>query len=141
MRKRAVDVWKTTARDHPALPSLRLSLVAAYGSLRAQPCHARPCCRGAGATICEGIEQIERFPRDGAEDLFALAQARARSSEWHIWNVSKGPTEGRPSRTAGEADSAIDALRQAVAAGFRDPNRLRLGFPRDRCTDGPISPR
>ncbi len=33
LRKRAVDVWKTTVRDHPALPSLRLSLVAAYGSL------------------------------------------------------------------------------------------------------------
>ena len=92
LRKRAVDVWKTTARDHPALPSLRLSLVAAYGSLVHSLATQGRVVEARDATR-EGIEQIERFPRDGAEDLFALAQARARSSEWHIWNVSKGPTE------------------------------------------------
>jgi tetratricopeptide (TPR) repeat protein len=75
LQRRVIAVWQAMARDHPAISWLRLKLVGAYGSLErtlAAWGHADE----ARAMIRQAREEIERFPRDGAEDLFTLARAR-----------------------------------------------------------------
>jgi tetratricopeptide (TPR) repeat protein len=120
--RRLVEFCQTIARDNPSIPSLQYHVVGAYGSLilvlRERGLHNE-----AMETIPQAREWIERLPRHGAEALFDLACARATCSTWFSGTVPFQATEERDGQV-NEADLAMDALRQAVAAGFVDLDRL-----------------
>jgi serine/threonine protein kinase/tetratricopeptide (TPR) repeat protein len=126
--RRVIAAWETMARDNPAIPWLRLNLVWAYGNL-VHRLRASGHADEARATIRLARERIGRFPRDGAEDLYTLAYARASSSAWHSGKEWAKPTEEERAEQVREADLAMEALSQAVAAGFRDWSRLDFNSP------------
>src|SRR5262249_18370987 len=78
----------------------------------------------ARATILLAREAIERFPRNGADDLYVLADARVMSSTWFSLQKPDEPSEAERAEQVREADLALDLLRQAVANGFRDYTQL-----------------
>jgi len=126
LKRRVVEVWKTMARDNPAIPRVQNSLVVAYASL-VQSLRVQGEADQARETIRLAREWIERLPRDGAEDLYTLARARALSSTWLSRKAPDKPTGAERAEQLREADLAMDALRRAVAAGFRDWSRLVEG--------------
>ena len=120
--RRSIEFSQTIAQDMPSIPSMQRDAVDAYGSfilwLRERGQHNE-----AMVTIRQAREWIERLPRHGAEKLFDLACSRATCSTWFSHWVSSQTTEKRDGQVR-EADLTIDALRQAVAAGFLDLDRL-----------------
>ena len=125
--RRVIAVREMIMQANPAIPSARLGLVGAYDFL-VNRLGAQGHADEARATIRRAREEIERLPRHGAEDLFTLARARAWSATWHSGKDPERPTEAERAEQEHEADQAMVALRQAVAAGMRDPARLRQAF-------------
>jgi tetratricopeptide (TPR) repeat protein len=122
--RRRIEFSQKIAMDNPSIPWLQYDVVGFYGygdfirALRAQGLHDE-----ALTTIRQAQEWIERFPRRGAEGLFDLACARAACSTLFIRETSPQTTEEREEQVR-EVDLAMDALRQAVGAGFVDLDRL-----------------
>ena len=68
-------------------------------------------------------ETIERFPSDGADGLYNLACIRSGFA-WFLTGDEKWTAEERAEGKR-EAALAVETLRKAVAAGFRDLEQLR----------------
>ncbi len=105
------------ARDNPAISWIRLELLNAYPSL-VQSLRARGHADEARTAIRLAREEIERLPRISADDLISIAYWRVASSKWHGGKESEKPTETERAEQSREADLAIDALRQALSAGY-----------------------
>jgi tetratricopeptide (TPR) repeat protein len=120
--RREIEFRQKIAQDNPSTPALRSDVVQAYKwliyRLREHGLHDE-----LMKTIRQAREWTERLPRHGAEALFDLARARASCSNWLGYRVTSPTSEERDAQVR-EADLAMDALRQAVAAGFADLNRL-----------------
>jgi tetratricopeptide (TPR) repeat protein len=120
--RREIEFRQKIAQDNPSAPALRSDVVQAYKwliyRLREQGLHDE-----VMKTVRQAREWTERLPRQGAEALFDLARARASCSNWLGYRVASPTTEQRDAQVR-EADLAMDALRQAVAAGFVDLDRL-----------------
>jgi choice-of-anchor C domain-containing protein len=120
--RRAVEVWRKLARDNPAIPSLHSSLFEAYRNLALYQRELKQT-EQAERTMRLAREMIDRLPGDGAENLFSLACVRAECSTFFKRGKDKASVEDQAEQKQ-EADLAMEALRKAVAAGFRDTQRL-----------------
>jgi serine/threonine protein kinase/predicted Zn-dependent protease len=130
----AIDLLKRLAAENPAVPSFPSYLSRYYLSLSSvQRTLGRA--DDAARSIRLGREVVERLPKVGATALFILASVRA------LCAAPTAPGEARPSadeqaERRRAADQAIEALRGAIAAGFKDVTSLRtsadLAAVRDR---------
>jgi serine/threonine protein kinase len=120
--RRAVEVWRQLARDNPAVPSLHSAFFRACQNLALYQRELRQTAE-AERTMRLARDAIDRLPSDGPEALFNLACVRAECSTLLGQGKDK-PTDEERAEQKHEADLAIEALRKAIAAGFRDAARL-----------------
>src|SRR5579884_174545 len=122
--RQAVEVWRKLARDNPAVPGLHSALfeacrrLALYQRELKQP-------EEAERTMRLAREAIDRLPSDEPEDLFFLACVRAEYSIILGSSQDKLTNEERAEQKYQE-DLAMEALRKAIAAGFRNATSLHL---------------
>jgi tetratricopeptide (TPR) repeat protein len=121
--RRVAEIRRKLAAENPAVPSLHSSLWGAYRDLAIyqrelkQIEESRRTLRLAGGVI-------DHLPSDGPEAQFKLACVRAECAA--ILGQGKAKLTGEErAEQKNEADLAMDALRTAVASGFRDMERLR----------------
>ncbi len=121
--RRVVDVCRKLARDNPAIPNLQSNLNLAYRMLAFYQRELKQS-EQAEQTMRLARDVIDRLPSDGAENLFYLACVWAECSSFLAQGKDK-PTAEEQAEQKQQADLAMEALRKAVAAGFRDVERLR----------------
>jgi tetratricopeptide (TPR) repeat protein/serine/threonine protein kinase len=121
--QRSIEVSRRLARDNPALPSSHSFLYWAYRSLADYQRELKQT-EQADKNMRLAHEAIERMPNYSPTDLYNLACARALCSKPLNPENDKPTTEEKAERRR-EADQAMDALRKAIAAGFRDLDLLR----------------
>ena len=124
------------AQDNPSIPSLQYNVLDVYSEFIWR-LDRRGLNNEAIAAIREAQEWIERLPRQGGEKLFVLACARARCSEWLSHQGIRSQTTEERNAGVHEADLAMYALRQAVAAGFLELDRLDQAHELDRLRSRP----
>jgi hypothetical protein len=69
-------------------------------------------------------EILERSPPRGAEELYHLAGVLAQCATLSATGAAP-PVGDRPAECPADLDRAMDAMRRAIAAGFRNLDRLR----------------
>src|SRR5262249_27906223 len=131
---RAVAAWRRLVLENPAVPAFQSNLVMDYRNLsRVQRAlgQAEQAARSWGLAR----EVVERLPREGPEAPFNLACFPADCARL----LNEGMTELAPEEQAElERDIrlGLEALQKAVAAGFRDVERVQkapeLGLLRGR---------
>ncbi len=121
--RRSVEVWRKLARDNPAISSLHSRLFAAYRELALYYRELRQM-EQYEQTMRLARDVIDRLPNEGADALFDLACVRAECSKFLSQGKDKPTTEERAEQKR-ERDLAMEALRNAIAAGFHDLERLR----------------
>jgi tetratricopeptide (TPR) repeat protein len=121
--RRVVEVTQKLARDNPAIPSLHGDLFLAYWNL-AQYQRELKQTEPYQRTMRLARETIERLPDDWPQVLFDAARVRAEYSTFLGQSGSQSTAPDRAEQQH-EADLAVETLRKAVAAGFRDLEQLR----------------
>jgi tetratricopeptide (TPR) repeat protein len=117
------EVWRRLARDNPAVPSLHSGLFSAYRNLASYQRELKQNQESERTMrLARGV--IDRLPSDGPEDLFNLACCRAACSAFLGQGQGKSMAEEQAEQKQ-EADLAMQELHKAIAAGFRDLERLR----------------
>jgi tetratricopeptide (TPR) repeat protein len=118
--RKANDVWVRLATENPAVPRLQRDMFDnALGLSRWCVANGKP--DDAAAVMREARGVIERLPREGPDNLFRLACVRALCAA----AVGQDATAEAKADAQKDQDAAADALREAVAAGYVDLNRLR----------------
>jgi eukaryotic-like serine/threonine-protein kinase len=119
---KAVGIWKRLTQDNPALPHLQSSLRIAYGITAALQHDAG---RHDEADLSIGLarEILERLPIQTPNEFYDLARYRACAAGW-VGRGKEGLTLGEQHERRREADLAMGALWQAVAAGYRHVDRI-----------------
>ncbi len=132
--RRVVEVWRQLTRDNPAVPSLHSGLFGAYRNLALFQ-RERKQTEQYERTMRRAREVIDRLPSEGANVLFQMACVRAECSTFLGSGKEQRTAEERAEQKR-EADLAMEALGKAIAAGFRNLERLRqekeLNALRDR---------
>ncbi len=121
--RRVAEIWRKLAQDNPAVPSLHSNLLAAYRNLAIYQRELKQI-EQSERTLRLAREVIDRLPSDGPEALFKLACVRAECAAILGQGKDKLTTEEKAEQKH-EADLAMESLRKAVTAGFRDAERLR----------------
>jgi serine/threonine-protein kinase len=120
---KAVAAGQQLAAANPSLPSIQSRLRWEYHQLGA---YQR--LLGRTADAAESFRQaravIDRLPRQTAADLYDLACILSLSSAPED-DAGMHPTADEQAERDRLADQAVDALRRAVAAGFRDLGNLK----------------
>jgi serine/threonine-protein kinase len=116
-RQRLLVLAAPDTADPPRLLGRQLSRLGAAQRALGQPAEARHSYR-------EAADVLRKVPRPAADDLYELACARAACGLL----AGDGEADGRRK----DADLALEALRKAVAAGYRGIERL----DKDREWDG-----
>jgi|GEM_PF-860572 len=121
---RAVEIWRRMARDNPAVPSLHSGLFNAYRHLWYYQRWLQQN-EQAERTMKLAREVCERLPSDGPLDLYNLACFRALNAASLPQDKEKEkPTAEDLAEQKHEADLAMEALRKAVDAGWRNLDHL-----------------
>ncbi len=121
--ERGLEVRRKLVRDNPAVPSLHATLLMAYREL-AHYHREQKQTRPYEKTLRLTREAIERMPSDGPDALFNLATARVGFSMVLVEGKTKLTAQEKAEQKH-EEDLAVEAFRQAIAAGFRDRDRLQ----------------
>jgi tetratricopeptide (TPR) repeat protein len=121
--KLALEVWRRLAWQNPAVPQLQITLVHEYQEVSGLH---RDAGQVAEAARLEQLarEVAQRLPREGAQNLFTLACVHAGCAMPGSQN-SKGVPAPTNEEQRQEAERAIAALRQAIAAGFQDVEQIK----------------
>jgi serine/threonine protein kinase/tetratricopeptide (TPR) repeat protein len=122
--QREIGVGRKLARDNPAVPSLHSGLVRIYRNLAYYQWELKQT-EQYERTLRLAREAIDRLPSDGASALFVLACVRAECSTFLSQEKDKSAAL-KQAEQKWEEDLAMDALRKAVAAGFRDVEQLHM---------------
>jgi serine/threonine-protein kinase len=132
--RRTAEIWRKLANENPAVPSLHSNLWGAYRNLAIYQQELKQI-EEARNTLRLARGVIDRLPSDGPDALFKLACVRAECAAI-LGQRKDQPTAEEKAEQKHEADQAMETLHQAVAAGFRDGERLRtaaeLNSLRDR---------
>jgi tetratricopeptide (TPR) repeat protein len=118
--RKANDVRVRLATENPAVPVLQQEMFTRALQLsRLYAANGRP--DDAAAVMRQARGVIERLPREGPDNLYRLACVRA------LCAAGVGPEAAADAKAEAQKDQdvAVEALRQAVAAGFADLNQLR----------------
>ncbi len=114
---------KVLSNDNPAIPDLQLAFFESSRTLGLSLLAL-----GAPDETSKLMRQartaIERLPHTSAEDLFNLARVRAGCAALLEAEHSE-PTDEEIEERRRDRDRAIDALRRALAAGFKDAARIQ----------------
>jgi tetratricopeptide (TPR) repeat protein len=121
--RRVVEVWRKLARDNPAVPYLHSSLFGAYRVLAEYQRELKQTDQ-AERTMRLARAMIDQLPGDSRDDLFKLACFRALCSTYLGQGKGK-PTAEDVAEQKHEADLAVEALRKAIAAGYKNLDQLR----------------
>jgi tetratricopeptide (TPR) repeat protein len=120
--ERDISIWKKLAEDNPAVPSFWEELWKAYldiADFQRSLNHQTEAARWQ----LQARNTIERIPREGADNLYLLARARAKCAASIGWG-KKELTSAEKSEQQHDADLAEDALHKAVSAGLKDVAKL-----------------
>src|SRR5262249_17492700 len=121
-RRKSVTVFRGLVGDNPAVPRLGSELWCAYTRLGWYQRQREKLLEAAlSARLARDV--IERLPRNSPEDYFKLARVHALCATL----LGEGKTELTPEEKAErkhEADLAVKALQQSVAAGLKYVNWL-----------------
>ncbi len=107
-----VGVLLKLARDNPDVPDLVEDIVRSYSQLAQDQRDDKKAPLVAQETVNRGVSASRALPGQGPKELMAQARLLMQSP------TSTGP--GQP-----EADRAVEAIRQAIAAGYHDAGKLR----------------
>ncbi len=121
--RRVAEIWRKLAAENPAVPSLYSNLWMAYRNLAIYQRELKQI-EESKRTLLLASRVIDRLPSDGPEALFKLACVRAECAAILGQGKAKLTAEEKAEQK-NEADLAMEALSKAVAAGFRDVERLR----------------
>jgi serine/threonine protein kinase/predicted Zn-dependent protease len=141
-QRKAVSLLRRLVEDNPAVPEFRSRLCSAYFTLTRYLNQLGR--KGEAARYARlGREQIERLPRSNQQELYYLARVRAlvaaligegqsdavgRESSsgptWHLTRRAELSPEEKAERQR-EADLAMKALQDAVAAGLKSVTWLK----------------
>ncbi len=121
--QRSLEVSRKLARDNPAIPSLQSKLFQSYSYL-AWYQRDRNQTEQAERNMRLAREVGERLPSDSAVDLYNLACFHALCAiSFRVGNEK--PTAEEFAEQKREADLAIETLRKAIAAGYKDLDHIR----------------
>jgi serine/threonine-protein kinase len=122
--RESLAVSQRLARENPAIPSLRRELVQDYRSigdvLREQGRMAE-----AVKTYRQSRELAEALPKETADDWFHFAVLLGLCARPAV-DSGAPPSDTERAECLHHADAALAALRQAIAAGFRNAETLRV---------------
>jgi serine/threonine protein kinase len=120
----SLEVSRRLVRENPSIPSLRRELL--------QDCQAvgdihRELGREADAVEShrQGIELLDALPRETARDLFNIACFLALCAR-PAGDPGSAPSAVERGECRRHADAAMAALRQAIAAGYRNAASFKL---------------
>jgi serine/threonine protein kinase/tetratricopeptide (TPR) repeat protein len=119
----AIDVQKRLVSENPAVRSYRNQLYDTYLGLASLE-RELGLSAEASATLAMARDQIEALPRKTSGDLYNLACARAICAAVPAEETGQALTLLEEERGR-QADTAIDALRQAIEAGWSDLDHTR----------------
>jgi serine/threonine protein kinase/tetratricopeptide (TPR) repeat protein len=120
--ERALGVRKQLAESNPAVPALWEDLFNAYQTITGfQRSLNRQTEAARGQRLAR--DAIERIPREGADNPYLLARARALCAEAAGWGKKELNGEEKAEQKR-DADLAMDAVHKAVAAGLKDVAKL-----------------
>jgi tetratricopeptide (TPR) repeat protein len=122
--ERAIGVWKQLADANPAIPLFLRALGGDYQDLSKLQ-RGLGLEREAATSIRLSRAALERLPMKSSDDHYLLSSACAQCAAL----VAKGKTsltDKEKQEQQQENDLAMDALRKAVAAGFRNVEQLKL---------------
>ena len=114
--RKAITIQQALISENPAVPVLLTDLVHSY----AEWVRFAPSSKGL-RLLQEACAAVEVLPREG-HSLFALARLLALRAETADKTQSAVADEARRRKDAGQA---VDALRRAVDAGFRDTGAIQ----------------
>ncbi len=119
-----LEHWQRLARANPAVPDLHAQVVAVAMELGN---YQRQLGRDGEAQRSFAIASVvfEHLPHRTPDDLYNLASARAVCAAV-IGSGETPPSALDADRIRVLADAAVDALRRAVVAGFRNVSRLQV---------------
>jgi tetratricopeptide (TPR) repeat protein len=132
--RESLEVSRRLVRENPAIVSLRRELLQDYRSVGdILGAEGRPA--EAVQNYRQAIELVDALPRETAQDFFTIAcflAVCARPAN----DPATVPSDREQAECRPNADAAMAALRQAIAAGYRNTVSLKLrdelGALRDR---------
>ena len=118
--QQALQLEEKLIRENPAVPDLPRELARTYIQIVAKLPPERP--SESVPILRQGCELLEALPLQGPNQLYALAQLLALRATRPEPSRSRNEDQARQRQ---DANLAVDALRRAIATGFRDIGELR----------------
>jgi serine/threonine protein kinase/tetratricopeptide (TPR) repeat protein len=121
--RKAADLAKRLAQENPAIAHLQSEY---FNSYRVLAAYQRELGQGeeAANTFRLASDVLERLPRQSADDLYNLACVLAQASVV-LGEGRERPTPEDQAERRQLANQALDALRRALAAGFKALDRIQ----------------
>ena len=123
--QKATSILSKLATQNPAVPQFRSELVWNYRFLAGRQRELGQTAEAA-RSLRLARDRIESLPKEGPEALFTLACVQAGCAGSRVDEQAEITADEQTERQR-DADRAVETLKQAIAAGFRDTKQLRFG--------------
>ncbi len=121
-RQQAIEIWKKLATENPAVPKFLGYLQKNYVAFsQVQKTLGRS--EEAARTLRLARDLLERLPSEGAANLYHLASVRAQCA---VQDAPGEPSDEEKAERGRNAELAVEALRGAIAAGFKNVAILKI---------------